>query len=215
MTLVKPMLAGKVDLEKLKFPVMVSPKLDGIRALVIDGQLVSRTLKPIPNHHIRNTLSKLEFEGLDGELIVGDPWAKDCFNQSTSNVMRQTGEPDFKFHVFDHHTDKDAPFMSRRLSIINSNYPSFIEHVPHHMVANHEGLMESEKTYVEIGFEGIMIRDPFGRYKYGRSTTNEGLLMKLKRFSDSEAEIIGLEQLYSNQNEAQTNECQKLNRSDR
>lgn len=54
----KPILAGEVtDPEKIKFPVYASPKYDGIRALVVDGLLVSRTLKPIPNHYIRSMLS--------------------------------------------------------------------------------------------------------------------------------------------------------------
>lgn len=46
----KPMLAGKCEgLESLKYPVLVSVKLDGVRALVIGGKVMSRSLKPIPN----------------------------------------------------------------------------------------------------------------------------------------------------------------------
>ena len=51
----KPMLAALCeDVTKLRYPVIASPKLDGIRALVIDGQLVSRTLKPIPNRYVQS-----------------------------------------------------------------------------------------------------------------------------------------------------------------
>ena len=39
-----------------------------------------------------------------------------------------------------------------------------------------------------------------GPYKCGRSTNKEGYLLKLKRFSDSEAEIIGFEELMHNNN---------------
>jgi DNA ligase-1 len=45
-----------------------------------------------------------------------------------------------------------------------------------------------------------------GEYKYGRSTTREGSLLKLKKFEDSEALVIGMEEKMHNDNELQTNE---------
>lgn len=47
----KPMLAGKApdDLNELTLPVLVSPKLDGIRCVMHEGVALSRKLKPIPN----------------------------------------------------------------------------------------------------------------------------------------------------------------------
>ena len=50
-----------------------------------------------------------------------------------------------------------------------------------------------------------MIRHPMGKYKYGRSTEKQGWLLKLKRFSDSEAVIVGVVEMMSNQNEAKIN----------
>ena len=46
-----------------------------------------------------------------------------------------------------------------------------------------------------------MLRDPAGPYKFGRSTTNEGWLLKLKQFHDSEAVIDDAEELMHNANE--------------
>ena len=46
-----------------------------------------------------------------------------------------------------------------------------------------------------------MIRDPNGKYKHGRSTTKEGGLLKIKRFEDDEAVVIGVEELMTNLNE--------------
>ena len=41
----KPMLAGKCDCpEALRFPVLATPKLDGIRCLKIAGQALTRSL---------------------------------------------------------------------------------------------------------------------------------------------------------------------------
>ena len=47
-----------------------------------------------------------------------------------------------------------------------------------------------------------MVRDPNGTYKMGRSTTKDGILLKIKRFDDAEAVVIGIEEKLSNQNEA-------------
>ena len=46
----KPMLAGTLEnLSDITYPVAISEKIDGIRALMVEGKLVSRTLKSIPN----------------------------------------------------------------------------------------------------------------------------------------------------------------------
>jgi len=52
--IVKPMLAGKCEQPSaLRFPVLATPKLDGIRCLKINGRAVSRSFKPISNTFIR------------------------------------------------------------------------------------------------------------------------------------------------------------------
>ena len=55
--------------KELKFPLLASPKYDGIRALPKNSVVMSRTFKPIPNTEIQENFSK--FNDLDGELIVG------------------------------------------------------------------------------------------------------------------------------------------------
>ena len=68
----KPMLAAPVtDIELLNYPVLASPKLDGIRCVVIDGVAYSRSLKPIPNEEIQKFFSSGKYDGFDGELICG------------------------------------------------------------------------------------------------------------------------------------------------
>jgi DNA ligase-1 len=59
-----------------------------------------------------------------------------------------------------------------------------------------------EQKCIDEGFEGIMIRSVNGPYKLGRSTENEGYLLKLKRFEDSEAEVLELVEKLRNDNEA-------------
>jgi DNA ligase-1 len=47
-----------------------------------------------------------------------------------------------------------------------------------------------------------MVRSLTAPYKYGRSTAKEGGLVKVKRFEDSEALVVGVEERMHNGNEA-------------
>lgn len=212
----KPMLAKDADLAKVTFPLVVQPKLDGIRASVVDGQLVSRTLKPIPNAEIREALSQPEFEGLDGELIVGIETAEDCYRRTASFVMapNKTGEP-WAFMVFDKH-DHPGPFWDRYNALDRvvsattwTDLPLFI--VQADTVTDAAALEAVESTYIEAGHEGIIARVPGAPYKFGRSGKT-GPLLKIKRFIDFEAEVIGVYEEQENTNEKVTN---LLGRSER
>lgn len=214
----KPMLSGKWEPGAIRFPVYVSPKLDGIRAISYNGVVWSRNLKPIPNIHVqrlwgRNT--KL-CHGMDGELIVGPPNSPNAFNVSTSGVMSEHGEPDVTFHVFDHVEEPNQPFthrLGRARTFIDATQPPRIKLVTQTLVQNEEELRREEEAYVAHGFEGIMLRAPHGLYKYGRSTVNQGWLIKLKRFEDDEATVMGFEEKMHNANDAKINALGHMERS--
>jgi DNA ligase-1 len=208
----KPMLAGKApeDLSQLKFPLALSPKLDGIRAIVKDGVVMSRSLKPIPNRHVQKLFAHLE--GYDGELIVGPAADKNCFLKTTSGVMSRDGEPDVNYHVFDRH-DLTAVTWETRFSTLPYGEKGPLILVPHHYVWRPDEIDELEDMYLTRGYEGVMLRDIGGPYKNGRSTTKEGWLLKLKRFEDSEALVIGMEEKLHNANEATVGELGQTKRT--
>jgi DNA ligase-1 len=60
--------------------------------------------------------------------------------------------------------------------------------------------------------EGVILRDPAGLYKFGRSGKT-GPLLKVKRFIDFEAEVVGVYEEMHNANEAKTNELGRTERS--
>lgn len=217
----KPMLAVAADFTKIKYPVYASPKLDGIRCLIIDGVAKTRTLKDIPNKAIQAYLSSMAFDGLDGELIVGPPTAKDVYTRTVSQVMaHDKGTDNVTFHVFDRH-DHTGPFADRYASLIQGVTETWnpqpgvvnVNVLGQVNILNEEELLAYETECVELGFEGIILRAPRSPYKYGRSTVNEGYLLKCKRFSDSEAEIIGFDEEMFNGNAAVTNELGRTKRS--
>ena len=198
----RPMLSATVaEVGKLRLPLLASHKLDGIRALVRGGVVVSRNLKPIPNRHVQALFGREEYEGLDGELLVGDPTDPTAFLGTTSAVMSREGEPDVYLHVFDDVTEPDLPFRERyaRLQRRLGGRAVLVAQVPVSSVAEVE---EFERSALDAGHEGIMLRSFDGPYKFGRGTLSKQDLMKLKRFEDAEAWVVGLEELLHNSNEA-------------
>jgi DNA ligase-1 len=202
------------DLAAVKFPVLASPKLDGVRAIVIDGVLMSRSLKPIPNAYAQKLFSKLP-NGTDGELIVG-PANQDPYRKTVSAVMSEDGEnEDLHYYVFDNYLYKGG-FQNRFADvkqIVRAIDPYHVVIVPHMLIKNVDDLTAAEESFVSQGYEGAMIRSLDGPYKFGRATVKEGYLLKIKRFVDSEAEVIGYYELMHNENEAETNELGRTERS--
>lgn len=223
----EPMLAGRTDGSNLQYPLLASPKLDGVRAFVWGGVVYSRKLKPIPNQYIQATLGCPELEGFDGELICGDPTAPDAFRTTSSAVMSIAVEPDeVTFHVFDVLNLEPSVEYSLRLYHLSKYLKGavgvrkslaklrvYVEPLAHTTIMDAEQLEVYEAEALQAGYEGVMLRSPSGPYKQGRSTAREGYLLKLKRFEDSEAEVLGFEQQMHNENTAETNELGRTKRS--
>ena len=209
----KPTLAVAADFSKIKYPVYASPKLDGIRCSIVNGKALSRTLKEIPNRHIFNQLSIPKLNGLDGELIVGSPTSKTCYTDSVSNVMAHDKVPDYTYYIFDVHGN-DFPYSQRREQLRDwDTYPAQVQVLEQALIECEADMLEYEAEKVADGYEGIILRAPNAPYKHGRSTVNEGYLLKVKRFEDGEAVIIGFEEEMHNGNEKKTNELGRGHRS--
>ena len=199
----KALLAYTVeDIAHLKLPVMASVKLDGIRCLVIDGVAYSRNMKPIRNKYVQQCIGKPEYNGLDGELIVGDVFAKDCYRQTNSGVMSEDGEPDFNYYVFDRWDMGDATFNERYANLPELPFVKIVEQV---LMDTMYPLLKFEQDMLEQGAEGIMVRSVDGIYKNGRSTAKDRILGKVKRMVSAEARITEVIELEHNLNEAVTN----------
>lgn len=208
----RPMLAATLEnLTTLKFPVLVSDKEDGIRCVLRESVInagkrmaYSRTLKPIPNLHIRNTLTQSSIPlGLDGELISGQN-----FQETTSAVMTGAERPEFEYRVFDYFgVSYRTPFAARyeALRILTEQFRAvypWLHLVPHTLVNNLAELnLYEEQAVIIRKKEGVMIRSVDGQYKFGRSTLREGWLLKLKRFTETEARVVGFTELMRNENE--------------
>lgn len=209
----KPMLASQLNEEAITLALKQgflygSPKLDGIRALGIDGMLKARSLKPIPNKFIQAELAKQGVDKFDGELIVGAPNDEQVYRNTFSGVMSIEGESNFSFYVFDYLID--APYKDRLAKLVDVGRVKVLEQVPLHSL---EEIFEYEKRNLELGFEGVMLRRPDAPYKFGRATPKSLDLMKVKREEDAEAVIVEIYPAYENTNEAYTNELGHTDRT--
>lgn len=206
------MLATKAEFDKIQYPVLATPKLDGIRCLMVDGVAMSRSMKPIPNQYVQEQLKGLH--GLDGELMVnGD------FNQVQSGIMKKAGEPDFTFHVFDSFV-LGAGYEDRINCLDWDDHPStnLFEHdnikvLMPVTIRNEKELLVYLEDCLAKGYEGVMIRQPNSKYKFGRSTVKQGYLLKIKKFFDDEAELLEVIEANTNMNEQDYDELGYSKRS--
>jgi len=210
----RPLLAAPIeteeDLTKLKFPLIASPKVDGIRVL-IHPELgpVTRSLKSVRSRLVYGALKHPDNIFLDGEVTAGLRSASNVFNRTTQCVMAEDGADDFTYWVFDYWVQPDRPYLNRWMERTadfrapDENMWMLDERVrilPWTMVESPEDILQAEEEYLAEGFEGIMLRDPNKGYKFNRSTVKEQTLLKLKRYIDAEAIIVGVEPRLRNHN---------------
>lgn len=201
------------------FPLLVTPKIDGIRALMVGGALVSRTLKPIPNLVVRTALESVLPDGCDGELMYGD-----SFQSCTSAVMTRAGpQTGFTYHAFDYVCSPATPYAARisqltsifgqaafKKALEKSKKVVTLVVLKPVSVSDQTSLDAFEAKMLSSGYEGVIARLPHGRYKFGRSTPGEGLMLKIKRFEDAEARVTGVEELVHEGSDGHSNQLGAL-----
>ena len=211
--MIRPMLAASLkseaDLHNLTYPLAASPKIDGIRFMKPpNSRTMSRAWKPLPNDHFQNFMESIPaLNYCDGEVIVGsDPTVEGLFNKTQSAVMTKSGEINFSIWLFDNWEDTNSTFENRTAKAANTvkflNLAN-VKYVTHMLLSSADEVVAYEEEAVASGYEGIMLRSINAKYKYGRSTFKEQGLIKIKRFMDEEATVIGFEPLERNNNEAQ------------
>ena len=193
----KPMLASNttIDIKTLKYPLLVSYKLDGIRCLFFCGHMYSRSLKSFPNIQLRKRfeyLAKLSYEKniiLDGELL-----SKSLTFNELSGLTRQLDKElpeDLNFYCFDVIKDQNfnQNFQERVKLVINIGYSDYVQIVKQKLLYTVEEVNKYYEEALDWGCDGLILRDPNGKYKFGRGTVKEGLIYKMKPFMTFDAII--------------------------
>jgi DNA ligase-1 len=209
------------DLSALSYPLYASPKIDGFRVGVQRGQAVSRNGVVYRNSVVQELFGRHEFEGIDGELCVGPPYASDVFNR-TQNVVN-SGKPaaaeEFRKHgamwVIDRVID-GASFAERQKALYEDGAlagnasQGYVQIIQQTAVRNAKQLATFEEKCLKRGYEGVMLRrGDAGVYsqkpgKENRSTLREFELVKMKRMDHGFAFIADAYALRHNANDEKT-----------
>jgi len=196
----EPMLAHKF--ENFTETCYSQPKLDGIRMIVMKEGSFSRKGKQFVSvKHIEKMLScffsLFPDIVLDGEIYNHS--LKSDFNkivslakkQKMTNEDEKLSEKYLEYHIYDIY-DKNKPNMTfeERFTFIQSNLMKidFVKIVETDIVTSKDILDNLYSKYIEMGFEGQMIRTPNSSYKKSRSKD----LLKRKEFVDEEFEILDI-----------------------
>ncbi len=199
-----PMLAHKYgdQKDKISFPVLVQPKLDGFRCLAYrkDGRVVLQgrkvTFYTAPQHIIQELEKVLDDDiVLDGELYCHGLSLQDI----GSRVKKDHGEKtlELEYHVYDiTRQSEQGQRQDNRLEHLKGWFndegahidrdvymvETFVSHTHSHVALYHS-------RFASDGYEGAIIRTMDNEYEF--DTRSRGLL-KLKDFIDEEFEIIGV-----------------------
>lgn len=220
----KPMLASDWNPKKLSFPKWVQPKIDGVRALHLRKGFTGRSLNPHANKFNTAFFNHGLTLGLDGEMAAWSETAPDLCRRTTSALNTVEGEPFCLWWLFDLITIEnwqksyceryeDLNLRIQKLRVFAPELWSRTRLVPYRLAYTLEDIRIIDAEYVEAGYEGSILRDPYGSYKSGRSTPTEGALLRIKAFAEEEFRITALVEGNMNDNEATINELGHTERS--
>jgi DNA ligase-1 len=201
-----PMLAHKFSEQghKIKYPALCQPKLDGHRCIeqtesddiTIFCSLWSRTRKPIKSSpHISQSIrevfrkNNIELSHLDGELYNHD--YHNNFEELSSLIRQDEPKPgheNIQYHVYDiPHNNLTNYERYQKLETLRPLFEGTPIHIVETIVVNdEEELMLAFQHFLDLGYEGCMVRNSDGKYVNKRSYD----LQKVKEFDDSEYLVV-------------------------
>ena len=182
--------------------VVVQPKLDGDRCRVLvypNGEI--RLLSSEQNEihstpHIEMELSncRLPVVELDGELYTHGMPHQDIHSIVSRKVELHDNFERMELHLFDIVRDEAQITRYKTLEAFYSTYLKnceYIKLVPSELLgAKTERIMEQMLQYHEEGYEGIIVRSPFGHYERRRSVD----IMKFKPRKLDYYTVVGYEE---------------------
>lgn|SRR5215475_1109391 len=189
-----PQLCYSFEAHRLRFPVIVEPKLDGIRAVCVQGEFQSRTGKPMWNvSHIGQQLAELGPLVFDGELIHKD------WNNTISVVHTQSQvTSDIIYYIFDMlELEEWQNRLCTRMQVQRSRAllgtikeTSQIKIVSQWVCETYDDILEVYDDYLKQGLEGIVIKSVQGFYVFRRHHA----WMKLKPSSTVDCQVTGIQE---------------------
>lgn len=184
---------------KMPAVVYVQPKLNGIRCKVTrteDGILYNtrggKFFNVIPKRITNALMVKMRVgEEVDGEFYIPNVSLRKI--NSAVKAFNSEYTPRLQFHIFDIATDNGETFAKRYTKLEREWGPWWalngcgIFLVETYLVCHGAELREYYHKWLEMGYEGLMARNPYAPYAPGIRSYD---LLKLKPVQDGEFEIV-------------------------
>ncbi len=200
-----PMLAHKHQdhASKIKNPAYGQFKLDGFRQLSRkdNGKVLLWSRKGKETTIPKEIIAELDSVLVDGDKTDGELYKHGWGFQRIASAIKKYG-PDTKlleYHIYD--TPHLSKSFKERFIEKWGSAPNTLETgpvpipgttrlmlVPTQVVANEDELAQLESWAIENSYEGVMVRNAAGLYKFKDRSYD---LLKVKQFEDAEFEIIG------------------------
>lgn len=191
------MLAKPFDAKRIQFPIYIQPKLDGMRAVWTGKVLLSRTGKLIKG--VPELVKYLEKHypdfPLDGELYKHGQDFEDQIStlRRTVNIQENL---EMQYNVY----DLPIPHMTfqKRWELLLSRVQETdrIKIVQtlwfEQLIDTNDNLVKIQETFEAMGYEGAMLRNGYGVYRFGKRSDD---LLKLKSTQDQEFLVLDVYQL--------------------
>lgn len=178
------------------FPVVVQPKLDGVRCRAVCGGdkaiLLSSTCSIISSvPHINEALEQLRIPvELDGELYIHNDSFETINGIVSRTVNLHEDSSSVHFHIFDIISEKDQ--LTRLVKLRELQYLDWpLELVPTLIAYNFEEILKHYEKFLIIGYEGIIVRHRLAPYVRRRST----FVLKFKPKKSDVYKIVGWDQM--------------------
>jgi len=193
-------------LDKMPEQVLFQPKLDGVRVTAIwykdTYKLFSSTCLPVNSvPHIVKALNDMADATGGYEMFDGEVFAPNLKLQHIMSIVSKTTCIDryhwmVAYHIFD--IMDDRPQEPRSLDLLSSDTQAFaasndaIKIVPT-FLSDKTNWQYYVSTFVDMGYEGAIIRDPRAPYTYGKV----GTILKIKPQQSDTYKIAGCQQAIS------------------
>lgn len=189
------------NVDDLVFPIIAQPKLDGMRCVMVDGVLISRNGRTIPNTNLLKHLSDLLKETnyvFDGELYSHEL----TFNEIMSQVMNEDVElhPSIKYTIYDTMTKSEwkaqkceTEYNSRWQRIYSFTHTkSNCVWIGGKIINSTVELNDYYQECLSEGYEGIMVKGLKGLYEWKR--VKQKIMGKIKPSETHDLKIINFEE---------------------
>lgn len=193
---------------------MGSYKLDGMRVIFKNGQMLSRSFKEIGNKQLNERFSAMKDVTKDGNYIFdGELYSHEIDFQQIMHYCRTDDLEDeplpesLNFYCFDVivNNDNQTPAIDRYANVVdfltdmkNDRFHGWnMKHViilEQKLISTPEEAKQMFEEAIEDGYEGLIVKNPNSHYKYGRLSIKSGDGYKMKLFETFDGVIIGVEQ---------------------